>query len=65
MDELLKEFFYDGIVRVIPGLIAIAFYGRVIATPADFHDAPITLSICAFLAAWLTGATIEILRIIL
>ncbi len=63
MNELLQEFFYDGISRIIPGLVTIGFYGRNIVMLGDFKDASVTLSICLFLAAWLIGAIVEILTI--
>jgi hypothetical protein len=63
MDDknLISEFFYDGISRVIPGLTVIALYGRYILQNAfsDFRDASIVLVICIFLAAWVIGAIIE------
>ncbi|HXR47886.1 MAG TPA: hypothetical protein VN784_10650 [Candidatus Limnocylindrales bacterium] len=60
MNELLREFFYDGIARMIPGLIAIAFYGRPILLQGDFEHAALPLTICIFLAAWAIGTAIEL-----
>ena len=59
--NLITEFFYDGISRIIPGLIVIAFYGRDIVLLGNFKDASVALTICIFLAAWLIGVIIEVL----
>jgi hypothetical protein len=61
--DLLTEFFYDGIMRVIPGLIVIGFC-RVQFFMEDyfnFRDASIAGSFWIFLAAWLIGTIVDYL----
>ncbi len=68
MDQsnLITEFFYDGISRLVPGLIVVAIYGhRLIETAfCKMNGASAMLSICVFLAAWLVGALIEMLTFV-
>src|SRR5208337_3972554 len=61
MEYLIKEFFYDGISRIIPGLVVIALYGRNIGMTGDFHDASLMLNLYVIVAAWVIGAIIEML----
>jgi hypothetical protein len=63
MTDLTTEFFYDGIARIIPGLVVIALYGRHIVMMAlkDFQDASVVVGFCVFFAAWVIGVIIDIL----
>jgi hypothetical protein len=70
MNELLREFFYDGICRIIPGLIIIGLYGRQLLLEANSALQNITkdhslvfLVPCVLLAAWLIGVMVDIVTL--
>jgi hypothetical protein len=62
MNDLISEFFYDGIRRIIPGLVVIALYlhqeaANVLTVHKDFS--PVAFIACILLVAWLVGFLIE------
>ena len=61
MNDLISEFFYEGIRRIIPGLAVIALYyhKEVVKVLDAHHDISIVLFICIFTIAWLVGLVIE------
>jgi hypothetical protein len=63
MNTLLSSFFYDGICRLIPGIVVIGLYGKHLLTRADhaLHASSVFLTVCTFLVAWLIGATLDTL----
>ena len=63
MDTLLSSFFYDGICRLIPGLVVIGLYGKDLLFRADhaLHSPSIFLPVCIILVAWLIGVTLDTL----
>jgi hypothetical protein len=70
MNELLREFFYDGICRIIPGLIITGLYGRQLLVEANGALQDITkdhslvfLVPCVLLAAWLIGVMVDIVTL--
>jgi len=65
MNELIAEFFYEGIRRIIPGLIILVLYCHKEATNIfhahqDFFS-PYLFSICILSIAWLIGFMVETL----
>ena len=65
MNDLISEFFYEGIRRIIPGLVVIAlYYHKEVVKVLDAHlDAhqymSIVLFVCILTIAWLVGLVIE------
>jgi hypothetical protein len=62
MNDLISEFFYDGIRRVIPGLVVITlYYHKEVVKAFDIHHGLffVMLNAGILLAAWLVGFVIE------
>lgn len=64
MDTLfLSNFFYDGICRLIPGIVVIGLYWSHLVIRAHCKlqttSASVFLAVCIFLTAWLIGATLD------
>jgi hypothetical protein len=62
MNELISEFFTDGICRLIPGSVFMALYGYdlIVRAHRDFSDSSVLLATCFFFIAWLIGVLWEI-----
>ena len=64
MNDLVSEYFYEGICRIIPGLAVILMYWRIEAmrvfyTHADFFTSPLLFIAAVLPVAWLVGLTID------
>jgi hypothetical protein len=62
MNDLISEFFYEGIRRIIPGLVVIAlYYHKEVVKVFDAHHDFffVMLNACILLIAWLIGFVIE------
>ncbi len=62
MNELISEFFYEGIRRIVPGFFVIAlYYHKEVVTAFDAHHAFffVMLNACILLIAWVIGFMIE------
>lgn len=62
MNDLIYEFFYEGIRRIIPGLVVMALYFhqevvKVFDAHLDFSQ--VMLNACILLIAWVVGVVIE------
>jgi hypothetical protein len=66
MNDLISEFFYDGISRIIPGLVVIFLFAHRLLEKAltTLHDSSIILYVFIFLAAWLIGVTVEMIPVL-
>ena len=67
MNDIISEFFYDGISRIIPGLVVIFLFahqwaGKVLST---FHDSSIILYFIILLSAWLIGVAVEVIPVVI
>lgn len=62
MNDLISEFFYDGIRRIIPGVVVIAlyFHHEVVSVLRAYHDISVVIvSVCLLMVAWVLGFVIE------
>lgn len=62
MNELVSEFFYDGIRRIIPGLLIIILYWHdeaVTVFKQHKHFSSPAFAACLLLVAWLAGFVVE------
>jgi hypothetical protein len=63
VNEVISEFFYDGIRRILPGLLVLGLYAnqQVARLFNDFKEFSVFLAIILVAAAWLIGIFIEFL----
>ena len=63
MTDIIREFFHDGIYRVLPGGVVIFLYAwlQVIGAVSGSHEHAILMIFCALAAAWIVGVILGII----